>query len=242
MDTQQNNEQQNTKNLKEIPKWTQRYTENRTLPFLVSMIAFALLFSSTGGLFYIAGNAYRSGNQFLCWICIIAAVLVFTAITLPVSFIERRLYRKEGQVTLVIPEKTTRQRHAGWIAGLLLGICVTILIVLIVICDIPIKYMQPLSAICFIPLILAIGIWQPPSIKPVGFLVLLWPTLYVIHAVLIVAGVPIHFDRPLIFLNILIPTAGYGILCALIGHIYGRYALKKLKSISHLEEETANEV
>jgi hypothetical protein len=235
-------EDQNTKNLKEIPKWTQHYTENRTLPFLVSMITFALLFSSTSGLFYIAGNAYRSGNQFLFWICIIAAVLVFGAIMLAASFIERRLYRKEGQVTLVIPEKTTRQRRAGWIAGLLLGICVTILIVLIVICDIPIKYMQPLSVILFIPLILAIGIWQPPSIKPVGFLVWLWPTLYVIHAVLIVAGVPIYFEKPWIFLNILIPIAGYGILCSLIGHIYSRYVLKKLKNISRLEGNTTNAV
>ena len=111
-------------------------------------------------------------------------------------------------------------------------------IIMIVLFKIPIKYMQSVSAICFIPLLIAIGIWRPPSVNPVGFLVWLWPTLYVIHAILIVAGVPIQFERPWIFLNVLIPTAGYGVLCALIGHLYSRYALKKLKAAAHLQEDT----
>jgi hypothetical protein len=239
MDNKQN---QNTEELKEIPKWTQRYAENRTLPFLVSMLTFLSLFLGTGGLFYVAGKAYRSGNQLLFWICIFAVVLVTTAIVLAARFIEQRLYRNEGQVTLATPKKTKRQRCAGWIAGLLFGVCVMISVILVVFCKLPIKYMQPVSAIYFIPLIIAIGIWQPPSVKPAGFLVWLWPTLYVIHAILIVAGVPIQFDRPWIFLNILIPTAGYGILCALMGHIYSRYALKKLKGFTHLEGDTANGV
>ena len=242
MNSKQNNksQEQDTEKLKEITKWTQRYTENRTLPFLLSMSTFLFLFLGTGRLFYVAGKAYRSGNRPLFWICIFAAVLVFTVVIWASNFIERRLYRKEGQVALAIPKKTKKQRWAGVIAGLLLGVCVMITIILVVFCRIPIKYMQPVSAICVIPLIIAIGIWQPPSVKPVGFLVWLWPTLYVIHAILIVAGVPIQFYRPWIFLNMAIPIAGYGILCALLGHIYSRYALKKLKGLTHLEGDTAN--
>jgi len=38
----------------------------------------------------------------------------------------------------------------------------------------------------------------------------------------------------------LTPLAGYAILCALLGHIYSRYALKKLKGLTHLEGEAAN--
>ncbi|MBN2456228.1 MAG: hypothetical protein JXB29_06815 [Sedimentisphaerales bacterium] len=240
MNNEQNQKPQETDKLKEISKWARRYAENRTLPFLLGMLTFLFLFLGTGGLFYVAGKAYRSGNQLLFWICIFAVALVVTAIMLATRFIERRLYRKEGQVTLAIPKKTERQRTAGWIVGLLFGVCVMISVILVVFCKIPIKYMQPVSAICFIPLIIAIGIWQPPSVKPAGFLVWLWPTLYAIHAILIVAGVPIHFERPWVFLNGAIPIAGYGILCGLIGHIYSRYALKKLKGVAHLEEDATD--
>jgi hypothetical protein len=238
MNTQQNQVPQNAEKLKEIAKWTRRYAENRTLPFLIGMSTFLFLFSGTGGLFYIACKAYRAENMLLFWFCIFAVVLVATVIVLASSFIERRLYRKEGQVTLAIPRKTERQRRAGWIVGLLFGVCVMISIILVVFFKIPIKYMQPVSAICFIPLLIAIGIWRPPSVKPAGFLVWLWPTLYVIHAILIVAGVPIVFHKPWTALNMLIPLAGYSILCALLGHFYSRYALKKLKTAAHLQEDT----
>jgi hypothetical protein len=237
MNTEQNQVPEDSEKLKDIQKWTQRYAENRTLPFLVNMLAFLFLFCGTGGLFYIACSAYRAGNMLLFWFFIFAVVLVAAAIILAASFIEQLLYRKEGQVTLATPKKTERQRRAGWIAGLLFGACVMISIILVVLCKIPIKYMQPVSAICFIPLFIAIGIWRPPSVKPAGFLVWLWPTLYVIHAILIVAGVPIVFHKPWTALNMLIPIAGYGILCGLLGHIYSRYALKKLKKAAHLREK-----
>ena len=242
MNTQQNQVPQNTEKLKEITKWTQRYAENRTLPFLVNMLTFLFLFLGVAGISHLGGNAYRSGNMLLVWICIFIAVLVYAVVvffSVPklsgrlVKKLNLQLYRKEGQVTLAIPKKTKRQRRAGWIAGLLFGVCVMISVILVVFCKIPIKYMQPVSAICVIPLIIAIGIWQPPSVKPAGFLVWLWPSLYAIHAILIVAGIPIHFERPWIFLNILIPIVGYGILCGLIGHVYSRYALKKLKGLTY---------
>ena len=246
METKQNQTPQDTEKLKEITKWTQRYTENRTLPFLLGMLTNLFLFAAIGFPSYFGGKAYRSGNVPLLWICILSLVIVIPALifcSVPKwggKFIEkltRRLYRNEGQVTLAIPKKTKKQRWAGWIAGLILAACIMISIILIVFFKLPIKYMQPVSAIYFLPLIIAIGIWRPPSVKPAGFLVWLWPTLYVIHAILIVAGVPIQFGRPWISLNILTPTVGYGILCASIGHIYSRYALKKLKKAAHLEGE-----
>jgi hypothetical protein len=242
MNVKQNNKSQdeNSEKLKEIQKWTRRYAENRTLPFLVGILTFLFLFCGTGGLFYVAGNAYRAGNMLLFWFFIFAVVLVVTAIVLAAGFIERRLYRKEGQVTLAIPKKTERQRRAGWIVGLVFGACVMISVILVVFYKIPIKYMQPVSAICFIPLLIAIGIWRPRSVNPAGFLVWLWPILYVIHAILIVAGVPIVFDKPWTALNMLIPIAGYGILCGMLGHVYSRYALKKLKGLTDLKGEGAN--
>ncbi len=251
MNREQNNkvQNQNAEKLKEISKWTQRYAENRTLPFVINMMISLLFGFAVGIPSYFGGRAYRSGNVLQLWICILSLMIVFPALifySVPKwggKYIEkliRFLYRKEGQVILAIPKKTKSQRRAGWIAGLLLGVCVVISIILIVFCKIPIKYMQPVSALCVIPLIIAVGIWRPPSVKPAGFLVWLWPILYAIHAILVVAGVPIQFERPWIFFNILIPIAGYGILCGLLGHIYSRYALKKLKGLTHLEGEAAN--
>ena len=249
MNNKQNNksQDQNTEKLKEIQKWTRRYAENRTLPFLLGMLTNLFFFAAIGFPSYFGGKAYRSGNLLLLWICILSLMIVIPALIFCCitkwsgNYYEKligRLYRDEGQVTLANPKKTKKERIAGWVAGLLFGVCVMISIILVVFFKIPIKYMQPVSAICFIPLLIAIGIWRPPSVNPVGFLVWLWPTLYVIHAILIVAGVPIVFDKPWIALNMLIPLAGYAILCALLGHIYSRYALKKLKTAAHLQENT----
>ncbi|HIJ69875.1 MAG TPA: hypothetical protein HPP87_00760 [Planctomycetes bacterium] len=236
MDNELNiSQDQNTENLKEISKWAQRYAENRTLPFLLGMLTNLFIFAAVGFPSYFGGKAYRSGNTLLLWICILSLIIVISLLifcTVPKwggkydEKLNRWLYRKEGQVKLALPEKTKKHRLAGWIAGLVFGICVMISIFLIVFCGLPIKYMQPVSAIFVIPLIIAIGIWQPRSVNPAGFLVLLWPILYVIHAILIVAGVPIVFQGPWTPLNIIIPIIGYGILCALPGHFYSRYALK----------------
>ena len=249
MNSKQNNKSrdQNAEKLKEISKWTRRYAENRTLPFIINMVIILFFWVAIGIPPYFGGRAYRSGNTLLLWICILSWIILISLLIFFFTpkwggkYIEkliRFLYRKEGQVKFALPEKTKRHRLAGWIAGLLLGICVVISILLVVFCKIPIKYIQPVSAIFVIPLLIAIGIWQPPSIKPAGFLAWLWPILYVVHAILIVAGAPIVFHGPLTSLNMIIPVAGYGTLCALIGHLYSRYALKKLKTAAHLQEDT----
>ena len=102
---------------------------------------------------------------------------------------------------------------------------------------IKIKYMQPVSALYVVPFMVFLYFWQRPKI---GHLALLWPTLYGIHAVLIVVGVPILFTGNLIPLNMILPVFGYGFLTYIIGHIYSRYALKKLKEAAHLEENATD--
>jgi len=247
MNTQQNQIPQDMEKLKEIQKWTRIYAENRTLPFLLGMLTNLFLFAAIGFPSYFGGKAYRSGNVLLLWVCILSLMIVIGALIFCcISKWDRKyyeklikwLYRNEGQVTLANPKKTKKDRTAGWIAGLVFGVCVMISVILLVFFKLPIKYMQPVSAIYFIPLIIAIGIWRPPSVNPAGFLVWIWPTLYIVHAILIIAGVPILFHKPWTALNILIPIVGYGILCGLAGHIYSRYALKKLKAAARLQEDT----
>ncbi len=92
----------------------------------------------------------------------------------------------------------------------------------------PMKYMQPASALYLVPAIALI--LSSPGVRATGSpFMMIWPGLYVLHAGLVVAGAPIQFQGHLAMLNMLIPVVGYGFIAALAGHIYSRYALRKLK-------------
>ena len=100
------------------------------------------------------------------------------------------------------------------------------------------KYMQPVSVIYIVPFLVHLYFITRPRIGP---LILICPILYTIHAVLIVAGVPLFFTTEnFCIFNILLPLIGYTFLAYVIGHVYSRYALKKLKGLTHLEGDTAN--
>jgi len=102
---------------------------------------------------------------------------------------------------------------------------------------IPVKYLLPLMALFVVPFNVYLYFMQRPRLGPI---LLICPLLYTIHAILILAGVPIFFTG--IFavpLNMLLPLI-YTLLTYMIGHIYSRYALKKLKALTHLEGDTVN--
>jgi len=100
------------------------------------------------------------------------------------------------------------------------------------------KYLQPVSALYFVPYVVCGWyFWQSPRMGPIY---LLYPILYAIHAILIVAGVPLFFTENFCIFSICLPAIGYGFLPFIIGHIYSRYALKKLKAAAHLEGEAAD--
>ncbi len=62
--------------------------------------------------------------------------------------------------------------------------------------------MQPLSVVYLVPF--AVYLWQHLG-RPSPFM-LLWPLLYGLHAILVLAGVPVYFEGKLEALNVLIPT------------------------------------
>ena len=95
---------------------------------------------------------------------------------------------------------------------------------------IPVKYFLPFTALFVIPF----GIYQYFVMQPrLGPVLLIFPVLYAIHATLILAGVPIFFTGTFaIPLNMFVPII-YNFLAYIIGHLYSRYALKKLKDITY---------
>ena len=245
MNAHQNTKAQDTEKLKEIPKWTRKYAQNRTIPFLISLTIFSCLFAGIAIPSYFGGIAYRNGNMVLFCISIfvlIISMICMIIISVPklgskiIKRITQRVYAGEGSILISVPESMKKKKWVGYVFAMVFGSCVFISVILGLLGYLSIKYMQPFSALYVVPFLVFLYLWQRPIVSP---LALLWPTLYSIHAILVVAGVPIQFGKPWIFLNMLLPIAGYGILAGLIGHVYSRYALKKLKSITHSQGDAA---
>lgn len=227
----------------EISRWTRAYAQNRSLPVVVFLLIFLAINLVIGGASLLAGTAYRSGNMFLFWVAIAALVPAFGAIvffSVPrwagkfQTWLIGRLYAKEGNVAFSL-----QNRHAtawGVILVVCFGTCVAGSVILGFFFDIPTKYMQPISALYVVPFL--VGLWL--LMRPMaGYAALLWPLLYAIHAILIVAGAPILFTGPWQVLNMVIPIAGYGLVASLAGHLYSRVALRHLKRLAQVDPSNA---
>ncbi len=235
----QANEQE--QGIREIPTWARRYAENRTLPIAVNLVIFLVGFLGIGGLSYLTGWAYVSGHRPLAAVSMLflAAILVFwlwyslvggAAITRRIT---ERLYRGEGQVSTGVPPEMVGRE--GWtrfpLVGFLFMFCIVAHVGLGFMGYTRIEHMQPISALYVVPFIVYLG----TKMRSVGVgspFMLLWPALYAVHAMLLLAGAPIRFGRELEMLNMLVPMMGYGLLSALAGHIYSRIALRRLKALA----------
>ncbi|MCG3199499.1 MAG: hypothetical protein GHCLOJNM_04016 [bacterium] len=240
--THQDTSKDTLEDLKAIPKWTRRYAQNRTLPFLLFMLIYLLLSAAIGGGSYLGGKAYRAGNLPMFWASMAVAgagvgfCFWFANPWWGGKWLEKvaaRMYSREGHVSLGSSVPTT-DRGKAWVAFAvsLFMVCILASVALGMAGFIPIRYMQPVSALYVAPFLVFLSVWLRPV---AGWIPFLWPGLYTLHAILVIAGVPIQSeDWP--SLNMLIPTVGYGTLCGLIGHFQGRHALKRLREIARAEE------
>jgi hypothetical protein len=246
MENEQNKNMTDMKKLKEIPKWTKKYVQNRMLTNFVFLIIYVVLYSGIYVPLYLDEVFFKNDNVIAKSICKIVSLSLFMLllyISIPNwgglklwKWVEQRIYR-EGNISLPEPILMRTNKKIGKIAGLLFCTCITFNVFLYG--YIPKVYIQPVSAIYCVPFAVFLYLWQRPKYGP---LILIWPALYTIHAILIVAGVPIVFPKEsgLVSLDIFIPAVGYGFLTFVIIYIYNRYALKKLKAITHIEGNTAD--
>jgi len=250
METEQNQVPQNAEKLKEIPKWTRKYARNRTLTVFALIVMICLFSVVIGFPLAFTTAAFVKGNMILACVCIIAlaAIFIFLLIICVPKFggvkkgwidrwINQWIYGHEGTASMPEPKLTKKKKWLGYVVGSVVGGCILGTMFLGMEGYIASKYMQPVSALYFVPFLVFQYFLQWPRIGP---LVLICPILYTIHAILIVAGVPIFFTGNLCMLNIFLPVFGYTFLAHVIGHVYSRYALKKLKGLTHLEGEAAN--
>jgi hypothetical protein len=220
----------------QIERWVRRYAQNRTLPVAVNLAVFAVLYIAIALPSYWGGMAYRDGNWVLLAVCIGALIVAMTATTylsVPrwggqwLRQLAESMYAREGRVSI-----SPRLGKRPWLSAAVgaFMICVTGSVVLGLLGYLPAeKYMQPISAIYCVPFLVAVNFLMRPA---TGTIPLLWPLLYGLHAVLIVAGAPIVFVGAWEPLNLLVPMVGYGLLTSLIGHLYSRWALYHVRTLA----------
>jgi len=219
-----------------IHRWIRRYAQNRSLPVAISLIVFTLLFLAISLSSLWGGIAYRNGNMVLFSFCLGVAIVAMVAtiyVAVPrwggrrLHELGQKFYESEGRAT-INPQRAQRP----WLVvclGLGFGMCVVSQVFLGVLGYLPThKYMQPISALYMVPFLVALNLLMRPA---TGNVPLLWPLLYALHAIAIVAGAPIVFRGPWEALNMLVPVIGYGLLTAIIGHIYSRWALHSVRVI-----------
>ena len=251
--TKPGNKQDN--DVRDIPKWTRRYAQTRTLPMLVFFGIYALgagaivgLWCLTEWAYYVAGQRYLAGAALLLLINAVVCLMwfAFAGGSRICHRIARRLYAGEGNVALrPSPQGKVKRRYG--LVDLLWILCCVALFALPVLGTfglIPIRYMQPISALYVVPMIVYACVRGGGS--PI---LLLWPVLYGIHAILLVAHVLTPFGGEwegrgdiLQALNIAIPLLGYAVVAALAAHIYSRYALRRLRILATSPETAARSI
>ncbi|MBZ5578043.1 MAG: hypothetical protein LAP40_15885 [Acidobacteriia bacterium] len=92
---------------------------------------------------------------------------------------------------------------------------------------IPSRLMQPVSALYMVPF-MVFGL----SRRSKTSLLLLWPGLYGLHAILILASAPILFTGRWDALNLFLPSSAYGILAGAGALLYSRFALYRLRRLA----------
>ncbi len=237
MDTESRKRQSEAEGrLQEIPKWARRYAENRTLPVLAFLVIGAAGYALFGGLSYLTAWAYKAGERVLAafamlvligfgvwwlWFSFVGAAAIFRRIT-------QRLYRGEGSAIAVACQvkASTRPRLVGFV----FMFCVLASIGLGFLGLLPVRLMQPISALYVVPFMCYLGFKMRGVGSPFMFL---WPALYGLHALLIVAGAPIGLGPAF---DIIVPTFGYGLIAVLAGHIYSRIALRRLRALAATPE------
>ena len=261
MNNKQNNKSQdkNAEKLKEIPKWTRKYAQNRTLSVYVHIVIITLISLGVAVLLYVAGGAFVKGHMILAGVgaALLAAVLIGLIFSVSkfggknkggtyqrinqwiYQRIDQWIYGKEGTASMPEPKVTKKQKRIEYVFLAVFIICIIGTIYFSMKGYISFKYIQPVTALYHVPFWVYAYFLRWSRFGP---LVLICPILYTIHAILIIAGVPIYFtgDFDGIIWNMFLPAIGYTFLAHVIAHLYSRYALKKLKGLTHLEGETAN--
>ena len=222
-----------------VVRWARRYARSRTISFLVQWVVIVAMVSAVGLAASLTNMAYRTGNRGLVTLSIVfmgLVVLLLGWFSLSrwggelIWRVTQWLYGEEGYAAVSSP--ADRQGLPLWLTGLGGGLVAYHIVgaMLVSFGYLRLSNMQPFSAAYMAPYLCVLIVYQG-----LGFWAWIWPVLYGVHALLLVSGVPIRIPGHFPLLDMVVPVFGYGLIAILTGHVYSRYALWKLKSLTRTE-------
>ena len=224
MDIEQNQGPGDLEKLKEIPKWARRYAQSRTVPMIVFFLfPFVLM-----GMGFLGVYCFLKGVFILGVIVMVLSVAAFIYFMIAYDRYEARYFVKSG-----IPQIQGIQQIRKYLPIPLIA-CVVVSVILEHRGVFPAHLRQPVSALFVCPLLIFAN-WR--FVKG-GFIGYLWAGLYGVWAIAILFEVPILTFSGRWAGHELVAVPVTGLITALVALIYSRYALKKLKTAVHIEEDT----
>ena len=224
---------------RQIAKWAKRYARSRTIPFLVQWVFILLIVVVLGVLSQGALSAWHHEQLVLQWTCVVAiAVVTLGLLWFSVARwgqqqiwgISQWVYGKEGYAAYRgAGAAAGAAKRMRWVpaAAAVLALYHLVGLVLAGLQILPMKLLLPFSAPCMIVFLGVMIVSQR-----LGFWAWLWPAFYGVHAVLLVAGAPLPFVERWEFVHVIVAVFGWGALSMVVGHLYSRYALSKLKQLA----------
>ena len=219
-----------------IVQWARHYAKSRTISFLVQWVFILIMALAIGMAGSLTNIAYRAHNTALFSAAVVTLVLTillfmwFSVSKWGGEFIWRItqwMYGEEGYVTYLGDRK---DGPTPWWITVLSGTLVIYHLVgalLVGFNYLQINNLQPYSAAYMVPFLGCMILYQR-----LGFWAWLWPGLYALHALLLLAHVPVGLPGRWQMLTLLVSAFGCGLLAILAGHAFSRYALWKLKRLA----------
>jgi hypothetical protein len=216
------------RDLREIPKWTDRYARsNRSVQVLVGV-------GFTWGLIALCSGftLYAVQSHMVALICASLALNVLLAAGVIYLAFSGRLTKWVTRVGGYVipaspsPAEMRRRRRFEW----MLPLPLVALLVIARALGVPPQYWQPITAIYVVPaLVYVVGRdgWA-------DWPYLLWPALYLQHAVLVLAGVRLYVG--VWYMDVFFPLGVYGMVGAVAAVVYSRYALRRLRTLARSPE------
>jgi hypothetical protein len=235
--------------IRQLPRWAAAHVRNRTLPQIVFLSIVSALVAGLLCLAVVIARAEEAGAPAGRQAAYLAGAAALFACLLWFRFVVgRRVSRAiadciDGRGGRA--EAAAEGEHAGmerYSAAHLIVLGAMLAWAFVSAAGfIPPRYLQPTLATILVPCLLYFhGIRYRGLVSP---FLLLWPALYGLHALLLVAGVPIYLaGGPADIyssLNVALPALGYGLAAAIAGHAYSRYALRRLVRLAREGEAGA---
>ncbi|NLN94130.1 MAG: hypothetical protein GX130_12605 [Candidatus Hydrogenedens sp.] len=222
---------------RQIVLWARRYAQSRTISFLVQWVFIVIMVLAIGLAAALTQTAHEQGRMGLFTLSV--GVMILSALLMLWFSISRWtsdlifsitnwLYGREGYASWS-GSSGKEEPLPLWLTGLSGGLLAYHLLgaLLISFNYMNIRHLQPWSALYMTPFLIIMVVYQR-----LGFWAWIWPVLYGIHGLLLYFGLSWRFGREYELLNIVVPIFGYGLAAILTGHLYSRYALLKLKTLT----------